>query len=328
LLCTLQIVWGKSSLKSFFVNPGNHQQVKDEIIADINKAKERILVATGFANDNEIINAIRSNTRVKEKRVLLNIVDIESAIKRNLAKGWGKPVTQKWLEEKLYVVAIGDSANLNHMHHKFIIIDNQLWFGSFNLTYGAINRNWESLLRFPNNKKYSDLIKNFEREFYRMFRLGIFSNENQKAYISEMSCNICNKKMDDSNYHFRFSETNYTEMTVGYDYYNNIPKEKFLNSSTHYLVECINSIKSSYSPISITCDICGEVCKPYDITKTKIDTGYTNDGSVEFSEGYDPLLHTDNVKTLFKCPKCFVKGTYRSLYIDFWDPDKPIPDYI
>ncbi|HFT2186413.1 TPA: phospholipase D family protein [Bacillus cereus] len=315
-------------MKSYFINPGNFKHLKDSLVDDLKKANERILVAIGFLNDAEIIKAIRDNKNVKEKRVILNEVDVEGATNYAKKKGWPLPKSRKWLDEKLYVVTLGeaDPDSPNHMHHKFVIIDNQLWTGTYNFTYGAIQRNWECMLRFPAEEQYTNLIKEFEDEFYRLFRLGIFFNEGRNHIIGK-KCLNCNKEIFDSNQHFLLQEIRYVDYTVGYNYRSNEPNERLLDASTNYKIECINKHNIPIPSHSRCCDVCGVWCNQFDITKTIEKTQYINDGSVEFNDGYNKLDHQNGEEITYNCPKCFVETTMRSRYKDWWEPGQVIPDY-
>jgi hypothetical protein len=317
-------------MKTYFTNPGSLQELKDSLINDFKNAEERILVAIGFLNDNDIINAIRNNKRVREKRVILNEVDVKRAIEN--AEKYKKPLPniKKWLDEKLYVVSLGraDSKSPNHMHHKFAIVDNKLWIGTYNFTKGAIERNWEYMVRFPNEEPYEDLLKEFEKQFYRMFRLGIFFNEYNSNFIIEDKCSNCNTVIVDSDKHFILRERQCLDYTVGFNYMSNTPEIRLLEESgTDYIIECINKNENNDS-LSKICDGCGVECNQFDITERIEKIKFIDDGSVEFRDGYNELEHKDSEKTTYNCPKCFVQSTMRSRYLDLWEPGDVVPNYL
>lgn len=341
-------------LEYFLINPGNKNDLKTRLLQDIKNANQKILMAMGFLYDIDIINAIRDNKTVKEKRVILNAVDVDRAYnnavneaekkaekifkKKNIKKPTSHewltevkrnlklPANQEWVDDKLYVVTLGNSKESNQMHHKFLIIDKEIWIGSYNFTNAAGLKNWENMILIKDNP---NLFKNFETEFYKMYRLGIFFYENFKSYIEKNKCSHCTLPLMDSHSHFLLKETLNLEMTVGIDYHRNEePVERLLQSSTSYEVECINKNTRTNPTMNRKCDGCGDDCTPYDITESIVSKTFINDGSVEFFEAFHEDLHKDGIiSTSYKCPRCFIKETKRSRHYEFWDGKYPIPDY-
>ncbi len=68
------------------------------------------------------------------------------------------------------LVAYGVDVRINHryaiMHHKFLIVDNAVAFGSMNFTEGGNRRNAENFNIF---KQMPELVKQYQREFLRLY---------------------------------------------------------------------------------------------------------------------------------------------------------------
>lgn len=112
----------------------------DELIEDIEEARQRIVLASAWFTDSSIAQAI-VDSRVPCKLAFLNKTDLNR----------GETLAVKRLYEGLrgqqIFVLGGDSFEQGIMHHKWCLIDSDLvWIGSYNFTMQA-RRNYETLVR-------------------------------------------------------------------------------------------------------------------------------------------------------------------------------------
>ncbi|MGD6870447.1 phospholipase D family protein [Bacillus cereus] len=303
-------------MQTFFVNPGNCKKLRSNIIEEIRNAKVRILVAVGFFSDEGILKAIKENTKVNEKKVILNKADLDRP-----SEPGKKPIGSVWAKEKLYVVTLGSyhGSTSNNMHHKFAIIDNTVWVGTFNFTTGASLRNWECMFKINT----SHIVNEFTDEFYRMYRLGLFSNENRSEFIKNTKCTLCNKEIYDSNKHFVFKTIHYLD----YRFYMNGhgSYEATVDSNeTSFEISCTSHTSP---PSKSECSDCGKTFEGFELTKCILEEGYENDGSAVYYEAYNPNSHKSEVTTKYKCTKCFANTAGRSLHLLLWEPGESLPNY-
>ncbi|PHG79760.1 phospholipase D-like domain-containing protein [Bacillus wiedmannii] len=145
-----------NNIEAYFSRPGDICEIKDRLLVDIKHAKERIYVAMAYISDAEILESLYQSS--SELKFILN----SEANKVNNF-GWQKIVK---LGDAVQKIAGKDAKSL--MHHKFWIIDNILWVGSFNATDYAAEIHWENMLRIED----PNILSKYVSEFNRMFILG------------------------------------------------------------------------------------------------------------------------------------------------------------
>ena len=130
--------------KVYFNRPGKESEIYNRIYKELKSAQHRILVAMAFFSDEELRNTIINNKNVDDKRIILNNSDLLRDYKEDSLKP-----SLKWAQEESYIVSLGTFTNdyPSNMHHKFLIIDNCIWVGSYNFTKYAKDKNWESMVR-------------------------------------------------------------------------------------------------------------------------------------------------------------------------------------
>ncbi|WP_088293284.1 phospholipase D-like domain-containing protein [Bacillus mycoides] len=175
------------STEVFFARPGSNTEISDRVVLEIKYAKKRVLVAMAYFSDENVINILKE-TKIT-KRAIINRADKNST---NISD----------MFEAKDSVTLGDEASL--MHHKFLVVDDVLWIGSYNFSNNAKKYHWENMLRITD----SEIVNQFVYEFDNMFRIGkaltenpsIISKtemkrtDNRPFYIFE--CASCSRKLD------------------------------------------------------------------------------------------------------------------------------------
>lgn len=131
----------------YFTRPGTVCEISDRIINDIKYAKDRILIAEYYLTEHKIIEALNYN-KISEKYFIFD------SVRDNIPKG--------------NIGYLGNGEMNVKMHHKFMIIDDILWIGSYNLSMSAKAKNWENCLRITDKS----VIQKYEEEFWNMFLLA------------------------------------------------------------------------------------------------------------------------------------------------------------
>lgn len=75
-------------------------------------------------------------------------------------------------------IAVITDQNRGLMHHKFAVIDNIVWTGSFNITRNGLLRNNNNALAIQSD----ELASIFRNEFFEMFRDRIFGNRRELPF--------------------------------------------------------------------------------------------------------------------------------------------------
>ena len=180
-------------MEVFFSRPGNDCEIFDRISNDIKYAQERILCAMYSFNDAETIELI-NNSSTTEKYM---VIDKNQYINENK----GKIQVSNTVHVELLGYDGSHNGLFSNMHHKFFVIDNVLWVGSFNISHTAKTRNWENCMRISD----SDIVKKYVEEFWNIY---LFSHINR--YWIKLNRNKCiayedDKEFQDASSDFRFN---------------------------------------------------------------------------------------------------------------------------
>jgi hypothetical protein len=182
-------------IKPFFSRPGNTCEIREALLEGIKSANEKIYLSMAYIDDEEIISQI-IESKVSDKRIILNL----DHVKRNLQN---YESLFKGHFDKITKVLGSDEGYYSTMHHKFVILDNCVWIGSYNFTNAAKERNWENMTCIEGSV---ELVKSYEEEFYHMWNTGIYlSSElnNKIAYkAGTLFCKDCNEEINDVVKHF------------------------------------------------------------------------------------------------------------------------------
>lgn len=162
-----------SEVKTYFEN---HKNIIED---ELSKAKESVLIAVAWINFKEY-NEIFENllNRSIELKIVCSFND-----SNNRYESWIDQLRSKGAEIRLLEMP----NEINHMHHKFAIIDRStILNGSFNWSDNAI-RNFENIMVITNAKETSI---SFKREFDKLLRINtdtIF-NLQQESNCSNEDC--------------------------------------------------------------------------------------------------------------------------------------------
>jgi len=169
-------------IKSYF------NQIRGNILNEISKAENEILVAVYWFTNQELFNTLI--------KILQNGIKIEIIIHNDFINNResGLPF-QEFIDNggKFYF-----SDGQNPMHNKFCIIDRKVLInGSYNWTYFAEEKNRENILVIENE---IEVINSFHNEFERLiklttpldrieqiskFEIGLNDELNQKEYLAQ-----------------------------------------------------------------------------------------------------------------------------------------------
>lgn len=266
-------------MEVFFSRPGNDCEIFDRISNDIKYAQERILCAMYSFNDAETIELI-NNSSTTEKYLVID---------REQYKGENKKRIE--INNTVHVELLGydDKHNglYSNMHHKFFIIDNVLWVGSFNISHSAKTRNWESCMRISD----LDIVKKYVEEFWNIY---LFSHiDRYWIKINEDNCvafSDDNKEFKDASTNFRFN----VDVNVNADENGNWIDEDIQNYS-------LRSIENNNKKVK--CQMCN--CIEYAGRINRINYKYMYPSGYISSSEYDV------------CKKCLI-----TTLKDYWKNEK------
>ncbi|MBU8754120.1 phospholipase D family protein [Priestia megaterium] len=157
-----------TNIEAYFSRPGDTCEIKDRLLVDIKHAKERIYIAMAYISDQEVIKSLESSHA--EKKFVLNA-------QVNTVKGFGWQSVVK-LGGDVEKITYKNKSSL--MHHKFWIIDDIVWVGSFNTTDYAADIHWENMLRIED----PHILSKYLSEFNRMFILGKALEQANEPYVN------------------------------------------------------------------------------------------------------------------------------------------------
>jgi len=139
----------------------NGTEIKQRIIAEIQKANQNIYIAMAWFTDRDIANAVIS---AKKRNLAVDII-LSSNVQN-------EPVKQMLKNENISIHAFETGDERGMMHHKFCLIDNKLSInGSYNYSYNASNNNVENIQVSDDPHTYRQLLAEFERLKYNIDHL-------------------------------------------------------------------------------------------------------------------------------------------------------------
>lgn len=179
------------SVEVYFSRPGQVSEIKDRIINDIKHAKKRLLIAQYEFSDEDIRKEVNNNQNVLDKRMILDKRDqILNGIDCVVLGGDGKPI-------------------YTHMHHKFLIIDDAVWVGSFNFSKTASSKNWENIIKINDSTVFNEYINEFKKMFVYGKCISFSKNEVSNVTYDDIfnnykyECTCCNSQVEDIFAHFQ-----------------------------------------------------------------------------------------------------------------------------
>jgi phosphatidylserine/phosphatidylglycerophosphate/cardiolipin synthase-like enzyme len=158
-------------MKVFFLSPNDKtsaNKVLSEILLTINSEPNTLRIAVAYFTHPEIAKALVNRTQCgRDTKLIINASDIlrpidstetEIVISKNL---------MEVLQLNLDVRTLGNrtGALYENMHHKFLVSEHKVIFGSLNWTLAALNNNYECVAISSEPKA----IELFTREFERIW---------------------------------------------------------------------------------------------------------------------------------------------------------------
>ncbi|MFL0574207.1 phospholipase D-like domain-containing protein [Priestia megaterium] len=185
-------------MEVFFSRPGKKGEIKERIITDIKYARKQVLISVYSFSSAEIAEVINDSKALDKRIVYDKDVDL-----RKMVNKYNKDTKQSYeaplIEDENFIkencASLGKS--YSKMHHKFIITDDVLWTGTYNLSFNAHSNNWENMMRISEK----DVVRKFIEEFDKMF---VFSKAiNDKLNLNKCTC--CNDDVEDPFEHYRIA---------------------------------------------------------------------------------------------------------------------------
>lgn len=165
-----------------FTRPGKKCEIKERLIEDIKNTKFRIYMAMFSFTDRDIYNAMHESV-APNALFILNEGDLDGE-----KKSCSYDLADKY---DIHTVVLGNN-KFSKMHHKFIILDNIAYIGSYNFSYPASNQNWEFIIRITDPKE----VKKIEEEFWGMWFIG------GSNILNGNKCINCSTTVDELYDHF------------------------------------------------------------------------------------------------------------------------------
>lgn len=136
----------------------NGTEIKQRIIAEIQKANKNIFLAMAFFTDRDIANAMIA---AKNRNLTVDIILSSNA--------QNETVKQMFKDSNVSIHAFETGDERGMMHHKFCLIDNRISInGSYNYSYNASSNNVENIQVSDDINTYRQLFAEFERLKYNI----------------------------------------------------------------------------------------------------------------------------------------------------------------
>jgi Zn finger protein HypA/HybF involved in hydrogenase expression len=251
------------AIETFFTRPGLVCEIADRIKNDLKFAKQRILGATYSITEDDYVNLIKDSPVPLKKFVIHNEKDhIKFKDIQHVKLGMETP-------DKMFNMLL---------HHKFLIIDDILWVGSYNLSKNATLNNWENIMRITE----ISVVNQYLSEFKKMYVWGAAFQENKLIAYSNFDedmneCNDCKKESCHKHKYIYCDEC----------------KKRIEDPFEHFRVN-VQVVKKTKEELQ---DLDGEF-SPYSYKKIE-------DGKIE--KVILECIHKDESKNKLKCPNC---GTF------------------
>jgi len=145
-------------VESYFLRPGNKEQAQKALnaVTGMIKNSKNIRLCVAYFTNDEIADSLIARLDAKRPtQVILNLADIlrpetaessEIKVSDALVKIFESLNGRSYQDQQFLQFKIlgRDVKDTSHMHHKFIIGDGTVGFGSLNFTYYAFNYNYEN----------------------------------------------------------------------------------------------------------------------------------------------------------------------------------------
>jgi len=183
-------------MKTFFLNPADkssQRRVLAEILSIISESSATLRIAIAYFTHPEIAKAlIRRIQSERDTKLIINASDIlrpaqpnetEIVISKNLLDVLRQNIVPRTLGNR-------SVSEYQNMHHKFMVSENKVLFGSLNWTVAALNNNYECVAISSESEVIELFTKEFEKIWAQAEELYIIYGK-----VRMIMCPIC-KSMD------------------------------------------------------------------------------------------------------------------------------------
>lgn len=141
-------------MKVYFLQPGDNLDVVERICECIKNSKSIIKIAVAYFTDKQIADALIERTKNGLRtELILNTSDL---LRPEYSDGSKIVVSKELLRVinltseatpciQIRTLGYRSKGRYQNMHHKFMIGDNEVFWGSVNWTFSALNNNYECL---------------------------------------------------------------------------------------------------------------------------------------------------------------------------------------
>jgi phosphatidylserine/phosphatidylglycerophosphate/cardiolipin synthase-like enzyme len=183
-------------MKVFFLNPtdkSSQTRVLTEILSVINESSGTLRIAIAYFTHPEIAKALIQRIQLgREAKLIINASDIlrpsqpnetEIVISKNLLEVLRQNIVPRTLGNR-------STSEYQNMHHKFMVSESKVIFGSLNWTTAALNNNFECVAVSSEPEAITLFTSEFEKIWKQAEELYVVSGK-----VRMIMCPIC-KSMD------------------------------------------------------------------------------------------------------------------------------------
>jgi phosphatidylserine/phosphatidylglycerophosphate/cardiolipin synthase-like enzyme len=162
-------------MRTIFLRPGSYstQDAINEINEMINTTAEDLNIAIAYLTYQPLIKALIERTKLNMKtKLILNTSDLlrpinplesEIVISKDLIELIN--ISQKYTNLEIKSLGVTTKKKYQNMHHKYVVSEERVIFGSLNWTNAAFNNNYECIYTCQD----ITVIDDFLSEFYYMW---------------------------------------------------------------------------------------------------------------------------------------------------------------
>jgi phosphatidylserine/phosphatidylglycerophosphate/cardiolipin synthase-like enzyme len=183
-------------MKVFFLNPADKSsqtRVLTEILSVINESSATLRIAIAYFTHPEIAKALIKRIQLgRETKLIINASDILRPAQPNESEIAISKSLFDVLRQNIVARTLGNrsSSEYQNMHHKFMVSENKVIFGSLNWTTAALNNNFECVAVSSKPEAINLFTYEFEKIWKQAEELYVVSGK-----VRMIMCPIC-KSMD------------------------------------------------------------------------------------------------------------------------------------
>lgn len=180
-------------MKIIFLRPGVENEALNEIISVINNSERIIRVAVAYFTHPQIATALMNrNKQGRRTHFLLNTSDIIRPVGASseivVSKELMNVINEADYNTELKIKSLGlrSRGRYQNMHHKFMVSDDVVIFGSVNWTTAALHGNYECLIKTSDIELIGKFIEEFDEIWNHAQELYT-----DKGQIRRIMCPLC-----------------------------------------------------------------------------------------------------------------------------------------